>query len=334
MLKTQIVEKEDSVKKDIEIKDNVRTTYAKVATANAQGDSCGIATSCCGTSPEKGSEYSKQLGYSEEELVSVPIGADMGLGCGNPTAIAELKPGEVVLDLGSGGGFDCFLAARKLAGTGHVIGVDMTPEMIAKARLNAQKGGYTNVEFRLGEIEHLPVENASVDVIISNCVVNLSTDKAQVFREAARVLKPGGRLIISDIVATAVLPEQIKNDLALYSGCMAGAMPLEELKNALEAAGFENPVIQIKEESRSFIKGWASDTGVENYVASATIEAYLPALELKKTAQTRVSLSGENYGSMFAANAKSAGQSSTALEQVPPAEIKRPGCKPGCCVPE
>ena len=264
---------------DIEVRDSVRDAYAKVAIADNESASCGISKSCNGTEPDKGADYSTQLGYSSEDISAVPTGANMGLGCGNPTAIAGLKAGETVLDLGSGGGFDCFLAARKLAGTGRVIGVDMTPEMLMKARLNAQNGGYTNVEFRLGEIEHLPIENNSIDVIISNCVVNLSTDKPQVFKEAARVLKPGGRLIISDLVATSPLPENIKRDLALYKGCMAGATLIEELKQALSAAGLENIKIDVKEESRTFIKDW-STSGVENYVASATIEAYKPALHV------------------------------------------------------
>lgn len=275
---------QEDVQKDVEIKSSVREAYAKVAVADTAGGSCGIEKSCCGTGPDKGAAYSTQLGYSESDISAVPAGANMGLGCGNPTAIAGLKAGETVLDLGSGGGFDCFLAARQLAGTGRVIGVDMTPEMITKARLNAQKGGYKNVEFRLGEIEHLPVENSSIDVIISNCVINLSTNKPQVFKEAARVLKPGGRLIISDLVATSPLPENIKRDLALYNGCMAGATPIEELKQALKDAGLENIKIDVKEESRSFIKDW-STSGVENYVASAVIEAYRPTLELKKVVE-------------------------------------------------
>ncbi len=273
-----------NLEKDVEVKGSVREAYAKVAIADNEGKSCGTEKSCCGTGPDKGAGYSTRLGYSENDISAVPEGSNMGLGCGNPTAIAGLKAGEVVLDLGSGGGFDCFLAARQLAGTGRVIGVDMTPEMLSKARLNAQKGGYKNVEFRLGEIEHLPVENSSVDVIISNCVINLSTDKSQVFKEAARVLKPGGRLIISDLVATSPLPENIKRDLALYNGCMAGATPIEELKQALRNAGLEDIKIDVKEESRSFIKDW-STSGVENYVASAIIEAYRPSLELKRVVE-------------------------------------------------
>ena len=181
----------------------------------------------------------------------------MGLGCGNPGAIASIKPGETILDLGSGGGFDCFLAASEAGNAGQVIGIDMTPTMISKARDNAVKGHYNNVEFRLGEIEHMPVANDTVDVIISNCVINLSPDKQQVFSEAFRVLKPGGRLAISDVVASAELPEEIKNDLALYSGCMAGASQISELQAILEKNGFEKINIAPKDESKDFIKDWA-----------------------------------------------------------------------------
>jgi ubiquinone/menaquinone biosynthesis C-methylase UbiE len=204
----------------------------------------------------------------------------MGLGCGNPQAIASLKPGETVLDLGSGGGFDCFLAARQVGESGRVIGVDMTPEMIRKARSNAQKsaqkGGHANVEFRLGEIEHLPVADRSVDAIISNCVINLSPDKPAVFRDAFRVLKPGGRLAIADIVATAALPEDARQDLALISGCVGGAAPMDEIETFLREAGFRDIRIQPKDSSREFIREWAPGRRVEDYVVSATIEAVKP----------------------------------------------------------
>jgi ubiquinone/menaquinone biosynthesis C-methylase UbiE len=217
-----------------------------------------------------------QIGYSPEELQAVPAAADLGLGCGNPQAIAALQPGETVLDLGSGGGFDCFLAARQVGPDGRVIGVDMTAEMVAKARNNAQEADYNNVEFRLGEIEHLPVADGSVDVILSNCVINLSPDKPQVFREAFRVLRPGGRLAISDVVATAPMPEAVRSDLALYAGCLAGAATIEELETALRSAGFDQIRIQPKEESRHFIRDWAPGRGIEDYLVSAGIEAVKP----------------------------------------------------------
>jgi ubiquinone/menaquinone biosynthesis C-methylase UbiE len=200
----------------------------------------------------------------------------MGLGCGNPQAIAALKPGETVLDLGSGGGFDCFLAARQVGEAGWVIGVDMTPEMVRKARVNAKKGGFSNVEFRLGEIEHLPVADRSVDAIISNCVINLSPDKSAVFQEAFRVLKPGGRLAIADIVATASLPDDIRNDLALRAGCVGGAVAMDEIETFLREAGFREIHIQPKDQSRDLIREWAPGRSVEDYVISATIEAVKP----------------------------------------------------------
>jgi len=258
------------------LKKAVLDTYGKLAESNSKGMDYGIKESCCGAPVKTDVVYSEKLGYTKEESGSVPEGANMGLGCGNPNAIAKLKVGETVLDLGSGGGFDCFLAARKVGSTGNVIGVDMTPAMIEKAKANAQKGNYTNVEFRLGEIESLPVEDNSIDVIISNCVINLSTNKEKVFEEAARVLKPGGRLAVSDIVATEPLPDWIKEDTELYSGCISGALSVNELQTLLKDAGFEKIQIDIKESSRSFIKGWASDTGAENYVASADIGAIKP----------------------------------------------------------
>jgi len=258
------------------IRQAVLENYAAVAKREG-GSGCGPATGCCGGGTVA---ISKQIGYSEKELVSVPAGADMGLGCGNPQAIADLKPGETVLDLGSGGGFDCFLAARQVGETGWVIGVDMTPEMIRKARANAKnnakQGGFTNVEFRLGEIEHLPVADRSVDVIISNCVINLSPDKAAVFQEAFRVLKPGGRLAVADIVATAALPDDIRNDLALRAGCVGGAAAMDEVETFLREAGFREIRIQPKDQSRELIREWAPGRRVEDYVISATIEAEKP----------------------------------------------------------
>jgi ubiquinone/menaquinone biosynthesis C-methylase UbiE len=201
----------------------------------------------------------------------------MGLCCGNPQAIAALKAGEVVLDLGSGGGFDCFLAAKQVGATGHVIGVDMTPEMISKARTNAEKIVYRNVEFRLGEIENLPMMDGGVDVIISNCVINLSPNKARVFSEAYRVLKPGGRLAISDVVAFAELPEAVRQEMALYTGCMSGASLISEVEAMLQASGFEGIRVVPKDESKSFIRNWAPETDITEYVVSATIEAIKPA---------------------------------------------------------
>jgi ubiquinone/menaquinone biosynthesis C-methylase UbiE len=204
------------------------------------------------------------------------VGSDLGLGCGNPHAIAALRPGETVLDLGSGAGFDSFLAARQVGKTGRVIGVDMTPEMVAKARELAGTDEYSNVEFRLGEIENLPVADSSVDVIMSNCVINLSPDKRRVFREAFRVLRPGGRLAISDVIATAPLPEAVRNDLALHSSCIGGAVTIAELETILRESGFHNIRIHPKDESREFIRQWAPGRTIEDYVASAIIEAVKP----------------------------------------------------------
>jgi len=267
---------ENEMERD-EIRQFVRNNYGRVAQSGAMGCGCSPST-CCGDTAarppkQRPAQRSSQMGYSEEEIECVPEGADMGLGCGNPQAIAALKPGETVLDLGSGGGFDCFLAANQVGLTGNVVGVDMTPEMIHKARDNARKGGYENVEFRLGEIEHLPVADASVDVVLSNCVINLSPDKTSVYREAFRVLKPGGRLAISDVVATAELPEEARNDLALYCGCIAGAANIANLEHVLSEAGFKDIRIHPKDESREFIREWAPQHKVEEYVVSATIEA-------------------------------------------------------------
>ena len=261
-----------------EIRQNVRQSYSEVAEANNNGGCCGEQVSCCGVSDDAAINtlVSTRLGYSQADLEAVPEGADMGLGCGNPRAIASIQAGETVLDLGSGGGFDCFLAAAETGDHGLVIGVDMTPSMISKARNNADKGQYHQVEFRLGEIENLPVADTTVDVIISNCVINLSPDKTRVFREAFRVLKNGGRLAISDVVAGTELPQQIRDDLQLYSGCMAGASHIDELEQILAESGFRDIRIAPKDESRKFIKDWAPGRGVEDYVVSATIEAVKP----------------------------------------------------------
>jgi arsenite methyltransferase len=220
---------------DKKMKKKVREGYAKIA--KQESTCCGSAKVCCGkaNSPE---EISKKIGYTEEQLQSVPDGANLGLGCGNPTAIASLKKGEVVLDLGSGAGFDCFLAANKVGNTGKVIGVDMTPEMLSKAQENAKKAGYHNVEFRSGEIENLPVEDNSVDVVISNCVINLSPDKKKVFQEAFRVLKPKGRIAVSDIVLLKDLPVIIKNSVEAYVGCISGAIHKDKYLQLLRDVGF------------------------------------------------------------------------------------------------
>ncbi len=275
---TQTLNQASNQQRADEIRQKVRESYSEVADSSNSGSSCGTESSCCGVSDDAAINtlVSTRLGYSENDLENVPEGADMGLGCGNPRAIASIQPGETVLDLGSGGGFDCFLAAAETGESGFVIGIDMTPTMISKARNNAAKGQYHHVEFRLGEIEHMPVANDTVDVIISNCVINLSPDKRQVFSEAFRILKPGGRLAISDVVASTELPEEIKNDLALYSGCMAGASPIVELQTILVESGFEKVNIVPKDESKDFIKDWAPGRGVEDYVLSATIEAVKP----------------------------------------------------------
>ena len=256
-------------KKD-QIRRHIRDRYAGIATS---GGSCGCASGCCPPDALLNPDASAQLGYSREELAAVPEGANMGLGCGNPQAIAALQPGETVVDLGCGGGFDCFLAARRVGPKGRAIGVDMTPEMIHKARENAAKGKVRNVDFRLGEIEHLPVADAAADVILSNCVINLSPDKPQVYAEAARVLKPGGRLAISDVVAIAPIPAQVKRKLQAHSGCIAGSATVPETKRTLKKAGFSNIRICVMEHSTEFIQDWFPGSGAEKYVRSATIAA-------------------------------------------------------------
>jgi len=262
----------ENQKKD-EIRSAVREKYGKVAVAGQSGCGCS-SSSCCGTAHDALAEdISRGLGYSEDDVTAVPEGANMGLGCGNPQAIESLQPGETVLDLGSGGGFDCFLAARAVGDSGHVIGVDMTPEMINKSRRNAEKAGVGNVDFRLGELENLPVADGIVDVIISNCVINLSPDKEKVFSEAFRVLKKGGRLAISDVVATAELPDNLKNDMAFHTGCIAGASSVEALESILHRTGFGNIRINPKAESRTFIRDWMPGSKIEDYVISAIIEA-------------------------------------------------------------
>jgi SAM-dependent methyltransferase len=237
-----------------ETKKIVREGYAKVA---RQGSSCcGPVESCCGTA-DAAQDISKKIGYSEEELKSVPEGANLGLGCGNPVAIALLNEGETVLDLGSGPGLDCFLAADKVGKDGKVIGVDMTPEMLEKARENAKNGNYSNVVFRLGEIENLPAADNSVDVVISNCVINLSPDKQRVFQETYRVLKPGGRLMVSDVVLSKELPDFIKNSIDAYIGCISGAITKDEYIETVKAAGFKD--VSIVDELSIPVEEWVND---------------------------------------------------------------------------
>ena len=280
----------DTIDKE-KIKESVRESYAKVAKAGGVSIKSSMAASCCGPSdtsadtnvaasccggPEVTPEQmSAVMGYSNEEIASVIDGANMGLGCGNPVALASLKTGETVVDLGSGGGFDCFLAVKQVGQSGQVIGVDMTPEMISKARKNADKTGTKNVEFRLGEIEHLPVADNSTDLIMSNCVINLSPDKPRVYREAYRILKPGGRLSISDVLATATLPDEIQKNLALVAACVGGAETFDDTEKILKKVGFQNIKITANDNSRELIREWDPDKSENavDYVVSAYIEA-------------------------------------------------------------
>lgn len=218
------------------------------------------------------------MGYSAGDLQGMPEGANMSLGCGNPVALASLKPGETVVDLGSGGGFDCFLAAKEVGDTGQIIGVDMTSDMISKARRNAEKMATTNVEFRLGEIEHLPIADNTADIIMSNCVINLSPEKEAVYKDAFRVLKPGGRLAISDVLATAELPEEIKNDLALVAACIGGAATIQETKEMLHSVGFQDIKVDTNKKSQELIEKWDPDksSNAGDYVVSAYIEGIKP----------------------------------------------------------
>ena len=258
-----------------EVKEMVRARYGSIADGTAS-DCCGPSR-CDGSAVSIADSKSAEMGYSAEELAAVPEGANLGLGCGNPQAIAAIQPGETVVDLGSGAGFDCFLAARQVGPAGHVIGVDMTHEMLKKARENAAKAGASNVEFRLGDIEHLPIADNTADVIVSNCTINLVPDKAQVFREAFRVLKPGGRLAISDVVNIAPLSPELAADRALVCGCVVGAAPAPQIKMWLAEAGFTGIRVTIRPESRAMIAAWAPGRGVENYAASAIIEGRKPA---------------------------------------------------------
>lgn len=253
-----------------DIREAIREQYGAVARAGAASQGC-CAPSCCAPAQDAG-QVSSALGYSDAELDAAPEGANLGLGCGNPQAIAALSPGEVVLDLGSGAGFDAFLAAQQVGDTGRVIGVDMTPDMLARARDNAA-GRYDNVEFRLGEIEALPVADGTVDVILSNCVINLSPDKAAVFREAFRVLKPGGRLAISDVLARKTIPAELRTD-SLVAGCVGGAETADIVRAHLEAAGFEQIAITAKGDD-SFIADWAPEDP-SAWIFSANVEAVRP----------------------------------------------------------
>jgi len=254
----------------------VRGRYAHAVTEAGCGCTPHTAGGCCGSNSDSIEPVNRIMGYSDKELGSVIEGANLGLGCGNPTAIGELQAGDVVLDLGSGAGFDCFLVAQRVGEKGLAIGVDMTPEMLSKARENAVKMGVANVEFRLGEIEHLPVADNSVDIIISNCVINLSPEKQQVFKDAYRVLKPGGRLFVSDVVATAEIPDSMREQAALITGCIAGAERTDRLRCFLEEAGFENVKIELKAHSKALVSGWFPGSGVEKYVSSADIRAVKP----------------------------------------------------------
>ena len=266
------------------IREEVRRRYGSIAQgATTLSDDAPGGYSCCqpaGPAPAGGccgsGAQARTLGYSEADLAGLPAGANLGLGCGNPVALASLQPGQTVLDLGAGAGFDAFIAARTVGPAGRVIGVDMTPEMVAKARANGRKGGYTRVEFRLGEIEALPVADASVDVIISNCVINLCPDKRPVYREAFRVLRPGGRLAVSDVVAREELPANVRRDLALHSGCLAGATVLSDLTQILVETGFTDIVIRPKGNSDEVITSWEAKRGFEKQVFAAEVTATKP----------------------------------------------------------
>jgi SAM-dependent methyltransferase len=278
------------------VRDKVREGYGKIA-VTAQSSCCGTGVSCCGSSPAAAEELVRHIGYSDDDLAVLPEGANMGLSCGNPTAIAALQPGEVVLDLGAGGGFDVFIAGRKLGATGRAIGVDMTPEMLAKARRNAavyrENTGLNNVEFRLGEIEHLPVADASVDVVISNCVLNLSPDKPQVWREMARVLKPGGRVAVSDLALLQPLPEKVVGMIEALIGCVAGAVLVSEVEQAARAAGLVDIALQPKYDYVAGMTDWndplyreilahlPAGAKATDYITSLEIQARKPAAEKK-----------------------------------------------------
>ena len=269
------------MKTDDQIRNDVRDHYSAIARGSASG--------CCGGGDTKAA--TQRLGYSKEEIAAAPEGANLGLGCGNPQAIAELTAGEVVLDLGSGGGFDAFLAAKAVGATGRVIGVDGSSDMVTLARSNASKHGTANVEFRLGEIEHLPLPDASVDVVISNCVVNLAPDKRAVYAEALRVLRPGGRIAISDIVAMAPMPEELADDVAAHCGCVAGAARAGDVVEILRTLGFTEISVTPDPGSAEVIAGWAPGRGFEKLVASAQIRATKPGSGPRKDAGTKAAKS-------------------------------------------
>jgi arsenite methyltransferase len=253
------------------VREHVRARYGNIAMNG--GGCCGSVGGCCGSE----NSHDQRLGYSAVDVAAVPKGSNLGLGCGNPMAIASIRPGETILDLGSGAGFDCFLAARQLNGTGRVIGVDMTPAMIAKARNNVRKGQYTNVEFRLGEIEALPVSDNFVDLVISNCVINLSPEKRRVFREAFRVLKAGGRLALADVVAIKPLPERIRTQLNAIGACIGGAALVDDLKTMIKDAGFNRIEIVPRDETRSLINQWTENKVASDFVVSAFVTAFKAA---------------------------------------------------------
>ena len=268
----------------------VRESYAKIASSGSEhrtSDGC-----CCRSKPASPEQLARAVGYSANELAALPEGANMGLSCGNPAALAALKPGEIVLDLGAGGGFDVFIAGRKTGSTGRAIGVDMTPEMLAKARNNIESyrrtTGLDNVEFRLGEIEHLPVADHSVDVVISNCVINLSPDKPQVWREISRVLKPGGRVAVSDLALFKPLPEAVREMVEALVGCVAGAVLVAETKRMARAAGLTDLVLSPKPDYINAMTGWndplyrkivghlPAGTKPADYITSLEVQARKP----------------------------------------------------------